>query len=412
MAPVFPDAAPRRPVTVSLILLLGLITAFDAMAIDIYLPAFPALAEHFSVPAARVQITLGTFLLGLAIGQALFGPLLDRFGRRRPLLGGIALFTAGSALAALSTSLEMLVVARFIQALGAAAALVAPRAMVSDLCDERASARIYSILMQVVAIVPLLAPLLGSFILARLGWQAIFWSLAIAALLALGLSLVFLKETLPPGLRTGTGLRRSFIAYGELLRHRGYLRDCLVGGMTMAALFAYISGSPFAVAAAYGVSPATYSLLFAAGGLTMILAAQANILVLRWLSVRTVVRAALVALLAASLLLLAAGWAGAGLPVYAGLLGVAIASLSLLFGNNAAEVMAHMPDKAGSASALLGVVQYACGAVAGALSAALWPDARVSVALLLAVVAAAALGLDMTGRRRLVAAPQTGRVNS
>lgn len=378
-----------------LVVFLGMVTAFDAMAIDVYLPAFPNMAGYFGVEPARIQTTLAIFLLGLALGQALFGPLLDRFGRRRPLLVGIALFTAGSAMVAAAPSLSFLMLGRFVQAIGGAAALIAPRAIVRDLCDERVSARIFSMLMQIVAITPLLAPMLGSFILDHLGWRAIFWTLAAVGGLAWVAGFFLIPETLAEERRAGSGWASTLQGYAVLLKHKGYLRDALVGGMMMAALFAYISGSPFVFTQGYGVSPGAYSLLFGGGGLVMIMASQANIWLLRRYTLRAIVRGALVSLASVAFLLLAASLVGAGLAVYAGLLWSAIACMSLMFGNNVSEAMSHFSDRAGSASALLGVIQYALGALAGAASAALLPDPRVSVAVVLAAAALAALVLDI-----------------
>lgn len=382
-------------IALPLIIFLGMITAFDAMAIDIYLPAFPRLAEYFGVASAQIQGTLAIFLIGLAVGQAMFGPLLDRYGRRVPLLIGIGLFTAGSAIVASAPDLSLFMVGRFVQAIGGAAALIAPRAMVSDLCDDRESARIFSILMQVVAVTPLLAPMVGSFILDHAGWRAIFWVLTVAGGLSLIGGYFLIEESLPAQGRIKAGWGATVRGYASLLAQKAYLRDALVGGMMMAALFAYISGSPFVFTEGYGISPASFSILFGAGGLVMILASQANIWLLRRYAIRVIVRSALIALVIVALMLVLAGVAGAGIAIYAALLWAAIACMSLVFGNNASEVMSHAPDRAGSASALLGVIQYSVGAAAGAVSAALSDDPRISVALLLAAAAVMALCLDM-----------------
>ncbi len=168
----------------SFIFLLAMITALDAMAIDMYLPAFPAVAQQLAVSPGQVQQTLSVFLVGLALGQALYGPLLDRFGRRMPLLIGLLVFVAGSAMAAMAGSLEWLLFARFLQALGAAAGLVAPRAIVSDVYTVQESARVFSVLMQVMMVAPILAPVIGSFLLVHAGWRSIFWVLALIAALA------------------------------------------------------------------------------------------------------------------------------------------------------------------------------------------------------------------------------------
>lgn len=350
----------------SLILLLSLLTALDAMAIDLYLPAFPTVTEAFAVDPARVQQTLSVFLFGLAIGQGLYGPLLDRFGRRLPLLLGMALFCAASVMAAMASSIEAVLFARFLQALGAAAGLVAPRSVVADLCDVRESARIFSILMQIMAIAPIVAPILGSYLLALAGWRSIFWALALVGVVGGLWAMLILPETLPPGARQPLNLRAVVKTYWGLCRKRSFFAYAIAGGFILGSLFAYITVAPFIFIVHFGLKPLTFSLLFAANAVTLVISAQCTIILLRRVTAQKILLGGLLLHLGSGLaLLLASLYAGVSVWLYFAFLALAISGLGFTFGTHAALTMDEAQEQTGSGSALMGLFQYLLGAAAG-----------------------------------------------
>lgn len=225
----------------TLIVLLALLTALDAMAIDMYLPGMPQIAADLGVSAGRIQQTLSVFLVGLAIGQALYGPLLDRFGRRLPLLAGVAIFALGSVAAALAPSVEWLLAARFVQALGAAAGLVAPRAIVADLCDVTESSRIFSLLMQIMMIAPILAPIMGGYLLGWGSWRLVFWVLAGLGVAGWLWGLRSLPDSLPVAQRVPLQVDGILRAYGRQMRDPVFVLYTLAGGFILGSLFVYMS---------------------------------------------------------------------------------------------------------------------------------------------------------------------------
>ena len=354
-------------ISAAMIVLLALLTALDAMAIDMYLPGMPAIARDFGVAPSRIQQTLAVFLAGLALGQGLYGPLLDRYGRRVPLLFGIGIFILGSVLAALAPSVEWLMAARFLQALGAAAGLVTPRAIVADLCTVAESARVFSLLMQVMMIAPIVAPILGSHLLGHGGWRTIFWTLAGLGAAGLLWGLKSLPDSLPRAQRVPLNAATIARAYGRQAAHIPFLAYALAGGLVLGSLFSYISGSAFIFTQHFALTPTQFSLLFASNSVALVLGGQlGNALQGRGLPEQRILVLGLGIHTAAGLALAVSVQAGAApLPVYAGLLALAIGSLGLVFGNLTALTMAEAGAQAGVASALMGMLQYLLSAIVG-----------------------------------------------
>ncbi len=356
-------------ISTGLLILLALLTALDAVSIDMYLPAMPAIADTFIVDAGRIQQTLAVFLAGLAIGQAMYGPLLDSYGRRVPLMVGILFFIVGSVISALSTSPEMLTSARFVQALGAAAGLVTPRAIVSDICGVTESAKIYSMLMQVMMIAPVLAPIIGGLILQVAGWHTIFWLLAMLGCIALLWCMYGLPETLPAKrfvrLETKTVLR----AYGNVLMHRGFMALTLAGGFILGSLFTYISASSFIFSTIFNLSPTVFSALFAFNSVMLIGGGfVSNALLKQGCSEQNLTLTGIVIHLAATGILLLAILAGvASLIPFALLIAVAVGALGLVFGNLTALTMQQAKRQAGVASSVMGAMQYLQSSIIGFL---------------------------------------------
>lgn len=389
----------------SLLLILGALTAFGPLAIDFYLPSFPALAQAFATDVEQIQLSLAAYFIGMAIGQLVYGPLADRFGRRLPLLFGVLLFTLASLACALAGSLEQLVAARFVQALGGCAGMVVSRAVVRDLCDPLAAAKTYSQLMLVMGLAPILAPVAGGLLLNLFGWQSIFLSLALFGALS-GLAVALrLPETLAADLPR-LPLAGSAQRYVRLFRDREFLLFSLSGGVALAGMFAYVAGSPFIFIQLYGVPAEHYGWLFGSNAAGFILVAQLNARLLGrrgpgfWLR-------RMVWLHAGSgmvLLLVALAHPAALWPLLLPLF-VYVASLGAILPNASACAMAGQGQQAGSASALMGSLQFSLAALASTLVGALHDGSATPMAQVITLcgLGAAVLGwfsgqLD-TGKR-------------
>ena len=364
-----------------LLLILGALSAFGPLAIDFYLPSFPALARAFATDVDQVQLSLSAYFVGIALGQLIYGPLADRYGRRGPLLAGVALFTLASLACALAPSLEWLIAARFVQALGGCAGMVVSRAVVRDLCDPLNSARVFSQLMLVMGVAPILAPLGGGLLLQVWGWQAIFLLLALFALLCLLAVWRWLPETLPAD-QPAAPLSGAFAQYRRLAGERDFIGHALTGGFAMAGMFAYITGSPFVFIELHGVPAQHYGWLFGANALGFILMAQVNALLVRRHGPAFLLpRSVLVYLLCALALLLAVFWRPADLwPLLPPLL-LCMASLGCIIPNASACALAGQASHAGSASALLGFLQFAIAALVAGLVALLHDGSALPMAL-------------------------------
>jgi DHA1 family bicyclomycin/chloramphenicol resistance-like MFS transporter len=381
------------------ILILGALSAFGPLAIDFYLPAFPAMALAFGTDDQHVQMTLAAYFLGLSIGQLAYGPVADRFGRRIPLLTGVGLFTAASLACAFAPNLEWLIGARFIQALGGCAGMVIARAVVSDKCDAVGSAKVFSQLMLVMGLAPILAPMLGGLLVNTTGWQSIFLVLTFfSALVGLAVALG-LPESMPahvPRQPLSGALRQ----YGRLLADPVFLGHALTGGIAIAGMFAYIAGSPFVFIKLYGVPPEHFGWLFGANAAGFILVAQVNARMLAkrgpaFLLSRTVwiyVGAGL-ALLAVASMHTAKLW-----PLLIPLF-ICISSLGCILPNASACAMNGQGARAGSASALLGCLQFSVAAGAAALVGVLHDGSAVPMAMVISLCGIMVVSVAMLTRR-------------
>ena len=353
--------------SLSLILLLALFTAMDAMAIDMYLPSMPAIGRGFGVSAAQVQQTLSIFLIGLAVGQAVYGPLLDRYGRRLPMLVGVVIFVVGSVVAALAPSIEWLLTARFLQALGAAAGLVTPRAIVSDRCTLAESAPIFSLLMQIMMIAPILAPIIGGFLLEQGSWRLIFWALAGIGALGLIWGIVTVPETLDLTQRSSLSLGSILRSYSQQLGLPIFMAYTLAGSFVLSSLFLYISHSAFIFTQHFDLTPSQFSYLFAGNAVSLVVGGQLSTSLLKrgFAETRVTNIGLCLHLLSGALLFAIVQLGLASLWSYATLIALAVGSLGLIFGNLTALTMHHSGKQAGVASALMGTLQYLISALAG-----------------------------------------------
>jgi DHA1 family bicyclomycin/chloramphenicol resistance-like MFS transporter len=375
-----------------LIVILGGLAAFGPLAIDMYLPAFPAMVRDLATEPAAVQRTLAAFFAGMGLGQLAYGPLADRLGRRPPLFLGLSLFALASAGAALAQEVGWLSWLRLAQGLGGCAGMVVARAVVRDLTEGPATIRMMSQLMLVMGIAPILAPSLGSALLAVAGWRAIFWALAaygVALILAVALAL---PESLPPARRRRDGPLAVLGVYAGLLADRRFLGNALAGGLATAGMFAYIAASPFVFMDLHGLSPRGYGLLFGLNALGIMAVAQLNARLARWVPAERALVAVQAAMAGAAVLLLAAVLAGiAGFALTAGLVLVFVAGIGAASPLAAGLAMAPHGRAAGSASALLGALQFGLGALAGWLTGALQDGTALPMALVMALCAAAGL---------------------
>jgi len=375
--------------TFRLLLILGALSAFAPFAIDMYLPSFPSLARAFATDIEHVQLSLAVYFAGLASGQLFYGPLADRFGRRPPLLIGIGLFCLGSLGCALAPSLSWLIAARFVQALGGCAGMVIARAVVRDLCEPMAAARAFSQIMLVTGIAPIIAPLVGSLLLSAFGWQAIFISLALFAGACGAAVALWLPESLPAQ-HARPPLSGALRNYLRLLRDRHFIGHTLTGGVAMAGMFAYISGSPFVLIELYGVAPEHYGWLFGLNAAGFILFGQLNArLVVRQGPVFWLRRTVLAYAAAGLLLLLVGAFQPKSLVVFMLPLFCAIALLGGIVPNTSACALAGQGANAGSASALMGSLQYVLAALAASAVGVLHNGTVVPLCAVLALCAVA-----------------------
>ncbi|WP_085676856.1 MULTISPECIES: multidrug effflux MFS transporter [unclassified Pseudomonas] len=382
-----------------MVLILGALSAFGPLAIDFYLPAFPAMAQAFATDEKHVQATLAAYFLGLSIGQLAYGPVADRFGRRKPLLFGVALFTLASLACAYAPNLDTLIVARFVQALGGCAGMVLSRAIVSDKCDPVASAKVFSQLMLVMGLAPILAPMLGGVLVNVAGWQSIFLALSLfsaASLLAVSLGL---PESLPTHMprQPLSGALRQYL---RLLADRVFIGHALTGGIAIAGMFAYIAGSPFVFIKLYGVPAEHYGWLFGTNAAGFILVAQVNA---RLLAKRgpafLLVRAVWLYLAAGLVLLGVAALRPAQLWPLLVPLFVCIASLGCIIPNASACAMSGQGARAGSASALMGCLQFSVAAGAASLVGVLHDGSAVPMTLVISLCGALVVSVALLTRR-------------
>ncbi|MDM3884450.1 multidrug effflux MFS transporter [Pseudomonas sp. BCRC 81390] len=388
-----------------IVLILGALSAFGPLAIDFYLPAFPAMAQAFATDEKHVQTTLAAYFLGLSIGQLAYGPVADRFGRRKPLMFGVSLFTLASLACAYAPNLDTLVLARFVQALGGCAGMVLSRAIVSDKCDPVASAKVFSQLMLVMGLAPILAPMLGGVLVNVAGWQSIFLALSLfsaGCLLAVGLGL---PESLPEDMprQPLSGAVRQYL---RLFADRVFLGHALTGGIAIAGMFAYIAGSPFVFIKLYGVPAEHYGWLFGTNAAGFILVAQVNARLLARRGPAFLLARAVWLYLAAGLVLLgvAALHPAQLWPLLVPLF-ICIASLGCIIPNASACAMSGQGARAGSASALMGCLQFSVAAGAAALVGLLHDGSAIPMALVISLCGALVVSVALLTRRLQARAP-------
>jgi len=351
-----------------LFVLLGGLTAFGPLSIDMYLPALPAIGRDLAASESVIQLTLTACLVGLALGQILAGPLSDRLGRRRPLLIGVAAYVLASLLCATAPVAPVLVGFRLVQGLAGAAGIVIARAIVRDLYVGSAAARYFSRLVLIMGLAPILAPVIGAQVLRFTSWHGIFLTLALVAALLWLAAAVGLPETLPAAHRSDGGLRGTLAIFRALLADARFIGYALSGGLAFGAMFAYISGSPFVLQGIYHVSPQTFSLIFGTNALGFVIASQVNGSLVGWVPpARLLVAGLITAATAGIVLLLVVLVGGLGLVAVLPPLFFLVSSVGFIVPNATALALSRRPNAAGTGSALLGVIQSGVGAIGAPL---------------------------------------------
>ncbi|MFJ8041820.1 multidrug effflux MFS transporter [Kitasatospora sp. NPDC096147] len=361
-----PSASPGK----ATIIVLGGLTALGPITTDLYLPALPSLREDLGSTFPAVQLTMTASLLGLAIGQLLFGPLSDRLGRRRPLLAGMVLYTVATVVCALAPSITVLVAGRFLQGMAGAAGLVISRAIARDRYEGVAMVRFMASLGVISGLAPICAPALGALLLWLTDWRGTFGALMVYGTLASFGVLFRLTESLPPERRHRDGLGSTFRAIGGLLGNARFVGYVLTSTFSFGALFAYVGASSVVIQDVYQVSPQTYSLIFAVNSLAVVGFSQLNGRVLVQhlkLDVLLLIGMGTAALAGTALILFTSVW-HLGLSAVWPALFVLMAGMGIALPNSSVQALTMAPHAAGSASALLGVGTFSCGALVAPLS--------------------------------------------
>ncbi|MEU5059583.1 MULTISPECIES: multidrug effflux MFS transporter [unclassified Streptomyces] len=394
-----PTLTARRRTGFLVTLVLGGLTAVPPLSMDMYLPALPEVTDALHTSAATAQLTLTACLTGMALGQLAVGPMSDKWGRRRPLLVGLLVYIVATAVCALAPTAPLLIGFRLMQGLAGAAGIVIARAVVRDLYDGVEMARFFSTLMLISGVAPVVAPLIGGQVLRITDWRGIFVVLTVVGIALTSLVWKCLPETLAPERRHGGGTAEALRTMRGLLTDRVFTGYMIAGGFAFAALFAYISASPFVVQEIYGASPQTFSLLFGINSVGLIAVGQINgkLLIGRVsLDKALAVGLCVIALASAALLLMATGVFGdVGLvPIAAGLF-VLMSAMGLAMPNTNALALMRTPHAAGSASALLGTSSFLVGAIASPLVGIAGEDTAVPMAVVQLACALAAIACFM-----------------
>jgi DHA1 family bicyclomycin/chloramphenicol resistance-like MFS transporter len=381
-----------------MIVVLGLLVALGPLTIDMYLPALPRIADELSVSSSVAQLTLTGTLAGLALGQLVVGPLSDSLGRRRPLMAGIVLHMLASLMCLFAPNIVVLGVARSLQGVGAAAAMVVAIAVVGDLFTDSAAATVMSRLMLVLGVAPVVAPSLGAAVLLHASWHWVFAVLVVLAGALLLLAALALPETLTPEHRRPLRVGGIIATYGELLRDVRFVILVLVAALGMSGLFAYIAGASFVLQGHYGLDQQAFALVFGAGAVALIASTQLNVVLLRRFSPQVIVVWALVAssLFGAVFVALAAAGVG-GLAAFVVPIWAILAAMGLVIPNAPALALSRHPDAAGTSAALLGAAQFGLGAAVAPLVGVLGNDELALAVVMTVGVVVALLALLVTG---------------
>lgn len=388
-----PSPAAPPALSALAVVVLALLSAVAPLSTDMYLPGFPRMTADLATGASQIQMTLTGFLIGLAAGQLIIGPLSDRYGRRRPLMIGTLVGVLASLLCALAPNAGTLIVLRVVQGLGGAAGVVLARAVIADSSRDAAhSARLFQIMMMIGGIAPVVAPILGTGIVALAGWRGVFALLAVMALISFFGVLRVIDETLPQARRSAGGLKPLFTAISGLLRNRAYVGYTLTTGFSFMVLFGYISASPFVFQGILGLSPAGYSIAFGVNAIGIVMVGATSAKLVGRISPRRLAAVGIGTILIGALCTLGAVLAQAGAWAMLPCLFVTVASVGMILGNTSALAISEAPRSAGTASALLGALQFCLGAIASPLVGLAGEDSALPMVLVMVAAGLLALG--------------------
>jgi DHA1 family bicyclomycin/chloramphenicol resistance-like MFS transporter len=394
-----------RPMPLSWLGVLALLTAVAPLSIDMYLPAFPTMAEEFGTTASAIQLTLTTFMVGLALGQLVIGPLSDRFGRRPLMLAGTAVCVLASAACALAPTIELLTAFRFLQGFSGAAGVVLSRAVVADRARGAAAARVFSLMMIINGLAPVIAPLIGGTLSEQLGWRGVFWVLTgLAVAMFVGVAVV-LGETHPREHRSTGGVSAMLGDARTVLTNRRYIGYTLTFAFSFSVMFAYISASPFVLQNVLGLSKIGYSFAFAANAVGLVTMNALNARIVGRFGQRRLLTLGVFLLTLFSGLLLVDALIGPVLWATLVLMCGAVSSLGLVVANATSMALEQAGNVAGTASAVLGALQFGLAAAVSPLVGIAGDHTAVPMAVVMVIsglVGAAAL-IGLTREPRVTA---------
>lgn len=384
-------AQPSDRQSLWILAILSALMAFASISTDLYLPAMPAMAKSPHANAGQLELTISGYLIGFSLGQLLWGPIGDRYGRRLPVALGLLLFIAGSAGCALSTTAPMMIGWRAVQAVGACASVVLARAMIRDIYEGHRAAQMLSTLMTVMAVAPLLGPSIGGLILQIGSWKLIFWALGVFGVATL-FALYTLPETLPVERRNHAPLSGAFRRYGQLLTDRRVLGYASTGGFFYGGMYAYIAGTPFAYIDYYHVSPQGYGILFGVGIVGIMLTNQLNARLVSKVGTDRLMRLGSLTAALSSLWLAIDAWCGiGGLAGLVAPLFMFVAATGLIVANSIVGALDSFSHMAGAVSALIGALQYGTGILGSGLVGAMADSTPKPMAAVIAVFGAASM---------------------
>jgi len=385
-----------------LIFVLGLLSAIGPFSIDMYLPAFPDIAKGLDTSVAHVMLSLSSFFLGISIGQLIYGPMLERYGRKRPLMIGLIVYAVASLACAYSVSVNMLVVMRFFQALGGCAGMVAARAIIRDVFEGKEIARVFSAIMLVVAVSPMIAPTLGGYLSSLVGWRYVFGALFLLDVFILIMVIRTLGETRAPNKSFSLTPPAIVKSFWEVLWHPQFLAFALTGAVANAGIYAYITGSPQVFMEIHGVSGQTYGWIFAALAAGLIGATQVNNFMLRRHEQERIILTACVVQTVSGITLAVLALLGIDLmfPTLA-LVFIFLCCQGFIFPNASSLSIAPFSHNAGSASALMGALQMGIGALASSAVSFFQDHTAAPMSVAMMITAVAGLIINLLGRRRI-----------
>lgn len=386
----------------TLVLILGSLTALSPFSIDMYLSAFPMMAQEFHTSVAEVSMTLSSYFIGLASGQLFYGPLMDRFGRKKPLYGGLAIYIMASVGCALSKSVDTLIILRFVQAIGGCAAGVGAFAMVRDLFEPKESAKVFSSLILILGTSPLLAPTIGGYVAIYLGWQSVFYILAIASAILLIVVFTFLPEShdgdknyaLHPGTIAKT--------YLEILKEPQFYAYAVSGAMAFAGLFVYLAASPAIFMELFGISEQAYGWIFAFIAMGLVGMSQLNVVLIRKFTNEQILLASLSSLTLLSCIFLVSAATGFyNITSVVVMMFIFLSCLGLSNPNSAALAMAPFGSKAGSAASMMGFLQMGIGSLASVCVGIFKAQQLLPLAIIFVATSSLALMIMIVGSRQI-----------